>query len=439
MLSLGAVLVLTRLIGPTDYGLYAAAYQVTTFLALLARLGVDAWLVCRERDTPEGYDQAFTIVAVSGILLATAGLALTAVADSLWNDPRFVSPVRVMLLILPITVLSAPAQARLERSLRYRAVAALELTGQLAYLAVAFAAALAGAGVGAPIAGYLTWQLWTWIGAAVLARQPPRWHWSRAEAVPLLRFAAGYSASRLIGQTRTLVNPVVVGGLLGPAAVGIVALAIRIGEALSFLRSAIWRIGLPALSRVQHDPRRFRAALEDAMGYQVLAVGPFLAVFALVAPAVVPAVFGERWQHVTEVFPPLAVALLIHALYNPTTAAMHVKGRNGAVLRFYVAHFVVFATASYVLVDAVGIAGYGWAELVAIGTYAVLHRAAQSTIGFGYAAALPWLIAFVPPMFAPLVDLDVRFLLWLPAAAALCLPAARRQLTESLRVVANAS
>ena len=47
------------------------------------------------------------------------------------GDSRFLAPLQVMLLSVPITVLYVPPRAQLERALDFRKIAGIELAGQL--------------------------------------------------------------------------------------------------------------------------------------------------------------------------------------------------------------------------------------------------------------------------------------------------------------------
>src|SRR5690242_16813334 len=78
VLRFGGVLVVTRLIGPSDFGLYAGALAVVTLLATLAQLGSEVYLVRFEHEPDRRlYDQVFTILLLStalAVVLGSAGL-----------------------------------------------------------------------------------------------------------------------------------------------------------------------------------------------------------------------------------------------------------------------------------------------------------------------------------------------------------------------------
>lgn len=412
-ISLVGVLVLTRLIGPADYGLYAGSLGITAFLSLTARMGIDVYLVRKEVEVDETlYHQAFSFLVVAGSVLGGVGFLLSPLIVSWMADPRFSAPLRVLFLLLPITVSVAPAVARLERALDYKRIAGLELTGQFLLYAIAVVLAWRGLGVWAPIVGYSLSQIWMLGVGCRLARYRPRLFWSWNLLREMLGYGLGYSSSILVWQLRILVNPLVVGRYLGAEGVGYIALTIRIVETLSFVREATWRISIAALAQVQQDLPRLRRALEEAMSLQAMAVSPLLAGFALVAPWLLPLAFGDQWKPVLIVFPFIALSYIMNAVFTMPSSVLYVLQRNWSVTVFHLVHVTLFAGTALLLVPEMGLVGYGLAETVALSSYVVLHLCLARVFAFEYNRTWPWLLAFVPPTFSALAGFPWGLALW---------------------------
>jgi PST family polysaccharide transporter len=426
------VLVVTLAIGPGNFGVFAGSLAIVTVLEFAAQMGCEVFLV-RQRDSPEAadYDAAFSFLAVSGAVAVAAGLAASvavAVASGSWG---LVAPFQVMLLALPLTICWAPAQAMLERGYRFRAIAFVEVGGDVVLYAVAVPLALLGAGVWAPVAGFVAWRVWMLVGAYAFARHRPRWRWSGTFARELAAYGLRYAPAGLLGRAEYLVNPIVVGTTLGAVAVGQVALALRLVDTLSFVLKIAWRLSVVALSKVQDDLARLRRGFEDALALQVMAQAPVLAAFAVCSPWLVPLVFGDDWEPVVDVFGPVALAGLLTALVSVHYALLYVRRRDRDVLLVAVLRICLLAAAAALLVPAVGIEGYGIAAIVAGGGLLAARVAVRrSTFAYRLGPAAIWLAAFGPALLFPLVRLPWGLLLLLPAAAVLALPGPRAQLAE---------
>jgi len=434
VIALGGVLLLTRLIGPANWGLYAGALAVATYAGSVGVLGVDVYLVRREEEpAPIVYSQAVTLLLVTGVGLAGLGVAGLEVAKRFFDNNGFIAPLQALLLALPFTLAHYPTFAALERDLNYRAVAMVELVGQLSFYVVGVLLALLGFGVWAPVAGFWVWQVWLVISTYTITRLRPRPVWSWPLLRDMLRYGAGYSSSLWIWQLRDLVNPVVVGRFVGAEGVGYVALAARLVEALAFVRGATYRLSIAAFAKVQGRLDRLRSVLEEAMALQLLVIGPLLAGFAAVSVWLLPFLFGERWEPVLTVFPFIALGYLINALFNLHSSVLFVLAQNRKVAVFHIVHIVLFAAAAFVLVPAFGIVGYGLAEIVALLGYAVIHIQISRVFPVSYRMAAPMLLAFAPAVFAALLPPPWGLLLLAPVLVVFFRRKQQTQLKEYLK------
>ena len=166
------------------------------------------------------------------------------------------------------------------------------------------------------------------------------------------------------------------------------------------------------------------------MGLQLLALGPLLAGFALLGPWLLPPLFGDRWEPVLSIYPFIALSYLVNAAFNMHSSVLYVLQRNRAVTVFHAVHIVLFAGAALVLVDKLGLLGYGVAEVVALASYAVIHLYVSRLFAFGYKRARPWLLAFAPPLFVSLAGAPWGLGLWAFTLGAGLSKPARVQLGE---------
>ncbi|MBD2105042.1 oligosaccharide flippase family protein [Leptolyngbya sp. FACHB-261] len=400
-LSLVGVVFLTRTIGPEAYGLYATTYSLYNYLYTLSQWGISICLIRREGEAQrQDYDQAFTLLLLLGVV---AGLvALLALPWLAWwvRLEGFRPLALAMICGLPLNLLTLVPLARLERELDYRQVALIELAGQATSYAVAIPLAFQGWGAWSLIGGWWVQQLLSCLLLYRAAKYRPAFYWNLDLAREMVSYGLGYSASMWIWQLRSLVNPLVVGRFAGAEAVGYVALAIRWVEVLSFVRNATWRISLATLARLQGDRQRLAAAITEGMRLQVLALGPFLLGFALVSPWLLPVVFGETWLPVLTVYPFIALSYLVNTVFNLHSSALYVLRHNWQVTIFHAVHIALFVGAAILLVPRLGPVGYGWAEVVTLLSYIVIHIYTVRAVGWpDYGIAVAWVGGFALALF----------------------------------------
>lgn len=428
------LLALTRQIGPAAYGLYAGPLAVVSFVVVVATAGLDALLI-RRADAPSVEEEhaAWSLLAVTSTL-AAAVVLVASIPLGAWLDADFVAPLRALVLSVPVNVLWLPAMARLERGLRYRPLALIELGGDLVYYAVALGLAYQGAGVWAPVAGQIGLQAWQLLAASVTAGYLPRWRWDGTASRQLLRSGSAISSSSLVFKVHELVNPLIVGRFAGAAAVGQVAVTLRLVDTLAVVKRATSRMGTVAMAKVQHDRARLTKAHADGMALQVLGVGPVLGAFAVLGGPLVPVVFGSAWGPVADVFPLVAVTTLVGTLFNLHSSVLLVRGRNLPVLWLRVVQVALSVGSAFVLVPRYGVVGFGLSEVVRAAGFVVIDRAVREVITPRYRTAATWLVVLSPWLFAPWLGWPVGAVLFLPAVALALVP---RERAEAVRLAGS--
>ncbi|HSJ23512.1 MAG TPA: oligosaccharide flippase family protein [Longimicrobiales bacterium] len=373
VLSAGSVLALTRLLGPATYGLYAAALALQLLAQTVAGLGVQTYLVRLPGEAgDEDYDHALSFLLVAGAAATLVSLlALPAVEHV--SRLELGLPALVLFAATPVQLVAAVPMARIERALDFRSVARIELSGQVAFVAVAVTLAFAGYGIWAPILGFWVQHLVNGTLYFGAAHYRPHWRWSSAANRAMIRFGSGYTVSVWVWHARRLVNPMVVGRYLGSEGVAYVALATQLAAQLGFIVSVAWRLSTATLARLQDDPARTARAIAHGMHLQALAVGVPLVVFGWFGDRLVPLLFGATWAPVMQVYPAIALGFLASSVFMLQSSALSVRHRNWEVTAFHASNVLLLGGTALVLVPRLGLAGYALAEVVALLSYGVLH------------------------------------------------------------------
>ena len=220
----------------------------------------------------------------------------------------------------------------------------------------------------------------------------PRPLFDRALTVDILRFGLGYSFVSWTWQMRGLVNPLVIGPVLGPTALGIVGMANTVVELTAFIKNIVYRITLAVLGHAREDAVRLRAAMTSGLQVQTLAVGTVLLGFGWFGGLIVPLAFGPDWMPILPLYPFIALGYLANAQFNVHAAVLIALGRQREVVAFHLAHVALFIGAAALAVPRFGVTGYGYGELAALPAYLLLHLFVARRVGSpDYAVGLMWL------------------------------------------------
>jgi PST family polysaccharide transporter len=435
LVSVGAVLAITRSIGPSAYGTYASAFGIVYFLQNVGSLGIGTYLKrLPNRLTDHDCDQAFTLLAPLSFLTTAIGLVLVFGGVFAHPAPAFSAVACALLATIPLMHLQQIYLSRLEVELAYDRVGTVELVGLAMYFAVGFALARVNAGPWAPVGGWWAQQLALTCGFAFRSNYLPRLAWSASSAGEMLKYGAASTAATIAFSLKSLVVPVYIPKAIGTVAVGQIALSIRILEQLAFLRQVTSRMAIPILARKVREPEALRRAFTMAAELQLLAVAVPVVAFALVSGRVIPAVFGPQWSAAGNLVPLLAPPALALAAFNLHNVVL---GLNSRPLTLFVSHAVgatCLWSAAVTLVPVFGIEGYAFAELAAMGSWLITDKlVARRYPRPKYPTLLTWWLGASLTALAPVLSWWLLF----AAPAALLSPWSLRALRKYVMLLSE--
>jgi len=413
LLSLVGSLLVTRAIGPENYGLFAAVSGIFGYLTALLSPSVVAYLV-REQSSEniEQYHLAFWWLLGLGVAMAVLACGVVFVLSTISEQKTSFVLIAVSLFTcIPIAQISAVPQAILERNLDYRSLALIQVAAQAGTYALAIPLAQLGFGAWALVVGFWTDQAIQAAGYYAKARYFPCWYWSGSEWKRMWRYSFSQSLSVWLYNLRDLAPSLILFPLAGERAVGYYALANRLINMLGFLYSVSGRIAFAAFARLQEDKGRLTKAIQETIQYLILFLGFVLTVFAASVGWVASWVLGAKWDAsvIQQLCIVMASRVLLSSVFGVQTQALYVIGQNWLKFKANLAFAVSLIAVSGVLV---GVAPLAYAPLVFVLADHIAHiptywydmYGVRKHIGrIDYRVILIWLAAAQAALFAPLI------------------------------------
>ena len=307
--------VLSRLLGPADYGLVALALAVVAVGEVFREFGLSAAAVQAKSLNPRQRDGLFWVNAYLGATLTLTVAVGAPVLALAFSEPRLTPIARVLALTFLLNGCAAQFRAGLQRQLRFSALASVDVVSQLLAALIGVVLALRGAGYWALVAQQVSQAAAALLLVVVLGGWLPR-RPSRGEGLrPFLRYGWNYLGGQLIAYLGKNADSLVIGAHFGPVPLGYYnrAYQVLMGP-LGQLRAPTTTVALPILSRLQDDQRRYGEYVvrgQVALGYTFL---PAIAIAAGAADPLVRVVLGDRWLPVVPIFAALACAAIFDTL-----------------------------------------------------------------------------------------------------------------------------
>jgi O-antigen/teichoic acid export membrane protein len=382
-ISFASYLALARLLTPSQFGVFAAAVVVVGVGAIVGESGMLAALIQRRERFEAALESAFVATLAAGVLLSALALAVSPLVGVFFHNGKVGVVTAAMSASMLFRLGVIVPNALLQRRFNFVRRVAIDPLGMLAFAAASVTSAALGLGVWSLVIGTYS-QLAVDVAAAWLFagwRPHPR----RATMEvwrELARFGRPVVIAEVIRHAIAALPVMALGRFTGAGAIGQYNYAARVSNQPS---DAVLALGayalLPALARVSHDERRFRAALTRALRWMCGVSFPLgMLLVALGTPAIV-IVFGARWHAAGEAVIPLGVCAGLLALDSIASEVWKSAGRTDMLPRMHGLSLLLTAAMITAFGIPFGLIGVATGIAVAsfgVGAYAVygIHRVA---------------------------------------------------------------
>lgn len=372
-IGLGGTVVLARLLVPSDLGAVAFGTALVTAFAFAGDAGIGAGMI-RGAQAPGRQDlQSFLGLQLAVTLVLAAA---TALAGSQFGVIGKVTA--LMVLSLPLATLRTPGLILFERDLHYGPLVIIELVETVVFYLWAILTVLAGWGVwglasASPVRAVVGSVIMTVVSPAGF--MAPRLSLGRLRG--LLRFGVQYQAVNAVALARDQGVNIGTAAIAGVAVLGLWSLAFRIMQVPFLVFEALWRVSFPAMARLLATGEDARPIMERGLGMAGLVTGLLLAALVGATPALVPAVFGARWDPVIGAIPWAALGLMFGGPVSVTTGGyLYAVGDSASVLFSGILQALAWFAVAFALLPVLGVeaVGMGWFAASAVEAVVLSRR-----------------------------------------------------------------
>lgn len=357
--ALARYVVLARLLGPQQLGLAAAMTVTAGFFDLISDTGSDRFIIQdRDGDLPAVQRLVQLVLLGRGALVGLGVLIFAVPVAGFYGTPALAVGLATMALSPLIGGLLHLDIRRAQRQHDFRGEAICMIAAESAGLFGAVLAALLSPTFMAVAYGLITRSVVLVICSQLLARRPYRLGWDAVQAPRLARFAAPLMLNGLMLFIVSQGDRVLVGHQLGLTSLGYYsAIILLIYYPSSVLLTYMHALFTPLIAGKRDDPAA-RDRMSDLLGGQTLLLALAMSAgFALVAPPLVPVLFGARFAQSALLISLVGVLQTTRFMLNwPSTTSLAI-GRSDTLMFSNMAHILIFPGAFAGLMMIGGITG----------------------------------------------------------------------------------
>lgn len=404
---------LARLLAPEDFGLFTMALTITAAANALTTIGLDRTIIANKFETQEELKLHLDTVW-SAELIRSVVVALL-VCVSAFPLAHFYSQSQLK-IIIPILACASLVQGLqnsglvlLRKEIRFGRIFWFELTTNLGGVVLTIALAFVLRNVCALVIGML---LSVTLGTAlsyVIHPYRPRLRFERVALTQALHFGKFALVFAVASYISNMADNIMVGRLLGTAALGNYSLAFNIASApIIVVIFSLTAVLLPAYAEINsQNPAQLEVAFTKAFNLTLLIMLAIAVPLFFVADDVVVLLFGHRWTSAGPVLSILALVIPLRGLTLISSTVFWSANQPKALAVARTLEAILFVAVLYPLISAFGLAGVAWAGFIAYAFACVNRVVALNRIVPGISARL-WR-SLVPAFLFLIVLVLVRF------------------------------
>lgn len=396
VLNLAAIVIVARYLDPAEFGLMAICLAIMMYFDILAQFGLGSALISARADV----ERTASAVLVCGLAMSTGlAVALWATSEAIagfYGAPLLADLLDVTALALVIRSLTMVHSAFLFRELRLRAKVVPDVSRSLAKGIVSIVLAVTGFGVWSLVLGYVAGALTGSIALVIVRPWRPR-------AMPDLasiRYVMGYG-SHLIGAETINAIPrifdtLLIGKILGPAALGLYALAFRIPElGIKSFTTVTASVLHPMMALLQGDAGALRDYYYGALRYCALIMFGMGAALAILSDPLIRVLYAPKWYDMIAPMQLISIAFAISTLNMVPGNLLKAVQRTDLLFRVSLINLPFFVILIWLAVP-YGIVAVAGAQVVLsvvrfVPTYWVTKRVTDINAGDTMTALVPGL------------------------------------------------
>jgi polysaccharide transporter, PST family len=373
IVQFGSVIVLSRLLVPADFGLLAMVAPLYGLALIFQDLGLGHATVQSAQVTPAQSNALFWVNFAVSMGLAVPLMLGASLVAWFYGDDRVATLTRGFAVVIVIGALGAQHSALLQRSMRFRYLAALDTIATLAGVlgAVVLAAVFhtywalfAATAISATVSG-----VGAWIGSGFAPGLPRR----ESSAKQMIRLGAGITGFHVFNFIARNLDNVLIGRVWGDAALGLYDRAYQfLLFPLLQIHAPLARVMLPTLARLRIDEPRYRSVYLQAVNQLLLVTQPGIVFAIATADIFVPILLGEEWRAAAPIFRWMGLAALLQPISATTNWLFISQGKTR--------DFTWFGAFNAVISSVAFCAGLPWGPIGVAAAYSISQFILRSPV-----------------------------------------------------------
>lgn len=335
LLQFGSQVVLARILGPEQYGLFAIGAVVVSFSGFFSDIGIAYGLIQKKSVSAQDLRFVLTWQVILGVTVTTAIILAARPIAGFFGDEHATGIVQALAVVCLLNALAAPSLNLLKRELDFRRIQLAQIASFIiGYILVGIPLALAGVQVWALVAAWLIQSTLVLLMLYVATRHPIKPLFWYDEAKSVSSFGLTVLLTNLVNWVINNIDRVIVGHVFASRQMGLYATTFNmLYTPTTSLLGVVQPVFFSASARVADNQPRIAEGYRALIGAVAVFVLPVFVCVSAISETFVLALYGPKWHDAAVIFQPLALAMPLFLIWGLTTPLLWNGGFAGREFR----------------------------------------------------------------------------------------------------------
>jgi O-antigen/teichoic acid export membrane protein len=374
-LSFIAIIVLARLLGPSDFGLFG---MITVFISIgisLVDSGLSASLIRTKNSDDSDYSTVFYLNLLLSIILYIILFFASPFISLFYHQEILTNLIRLYCLSFVISAFSAVQLTLLNKQMQFQKMMFLNIPGTIIGVIVGVTLGYLNFGVWSIVWMYLAVQFFQALAFWLFSNWRPSFTFSKFKAKHHFKFGYKLMLSSLLDAVFNNLYNVLIGKFFSIQSLGYYERAKSFNDyPVNILTGIIGKVSYPLLAKLQDEKDKVASIYQQLLQFTFFVTAPLMLGLAAVGDPLFFLILGEKWIQAVPFFQILCISGMLYPIHAFNISVLKVFGRSDLYLKLEIIKKVII-TITVVITFQFGIYPLLWSSVLisviglAINTY----------------------------------------------------------------------
>ena len=364
-MTLIKVVILARILTPSQFGVYGIAVLVLGLLEILTETGINVVLIQEEGKADKFISTAWIVSIFRGILISLIILAFAPFISGYFASANALNLIRFAALIPLVRGFINPSIVKFQKELAFNKEFWFRSSIFLVDTAFAIALGIITKSEYALIWGMLIAALTEVVVSFFIVKPIPKVEFDYAKVKKIISRGKWITLAGTFEYLFGHIDDIAVGKLLGIAPLGLYQQAYRVSTLpISEVGEIFNKVTFPTYTKISEDKQRLKKAFLKVTSVISLLVIPFGLILFFFSKEVVLVLLGNKWLEASEVLKVLAVFGILKAISNSAYSLFLSLRKQEIITLITLVGILGLSIPLIPLINKFGIVGAGYATII---------------------------------------------------------------------------